>query len=600
MMVAIKPVRMRRGRWLRRLIPDLIRQRRLVKYGLATGIVIFLIGTIGVVTYAQAVEQLQSESRENLETTAELASLELNNWLGNRESQARDLGRDRRVQIAAGDTETEILARAFLTTRLDAGPTDVTAFHITERLSREVLASTEPEREGESFDQPWLDVTEMAFEDGVYVSAPYERKGTHRIGFVTETDNHLLVMETNLSKVIAQFRDPTEGSFFTLVDRDGTIRGSDRADLVGHSYARGQTWRALSAAFGVETTYVDGVSLTVVEEQVVFGEGSQHLLAATAVPDSELLVVVHTPQAEAFTLADAIARNILVLVAVSMFALAVVGVGLVRQTVRELNQLGEQAQELEQGNLDTELDTHLDDEIGELYESFDEMRVQLRERITEAEQLNDQLEVTDRLLRHNLHNDLNVVQLNAELVKQRHPESSSEARKIIEVTESLLEKAEKKRRITELVSLDSDRTTVELVSLLEQTIETARNQYPEATFSLDSPARTEVEGTNHVSEAFEELLENAVAHSDQETPTVEITVLESASGVVVRIADTGPPIDSLDRKLLAGELNFTQLDHASGIGLWLVYWIVRQAGGELRYEPNDPRGNIIIVELPRP
>jgi signal transduction histidine kinase len=591
---------MSRGGWLKRLVPDPVRQRRLVKYGLATGVVILFIGAIGVVTYAQAVDQLESESRNNLETTAELASLELDNWKGGRESLVRDISDDRRVRInETDDTQIAALVQTFLATELDSAPADVTAFHVTERLSGRVIASTDSERESEQFDQPWLDITEMNFDDDIYISPPYERNGTQRIGFVTETENNLLVMETNLTAVVASFRQPTDGSFFTIVDDGGTVLASDRRKLDGYRYSEGRTWSELSAAFGQETTYAEGVSVTARDGQIAFDDGPQHLLAAATLPNEEWLVVGHTPQSEAFTLADAIARNILVLVVVSMLALGIVGVGIVRQTVHELNNLGEKAHELEQGNLDTELDTHVDDEIGDLYESFDEMREQLRERITEAEQLNDHLQVMDRLLRHNLQNDLNVIQLNAQLIEQGHPDTDVRTNKILEVTDDILEKAEKQRQITELFTLDPEQTTVDLLSTLQQAITTAQAEYPESTFSLDAPERTHVEATRHLSEAFNELLVNASAHSDQEAPTVEVTVRENTSTVTVRIADTGPPIGELDRKVLTGERNFNQLDHASGVGLWLVYWIVRQANGTLRYEANDPRGNVVIVELPR-
>ncbi|MFB6128480.1 MAG: hypothetical protein ABEJ47_01835 [Halorhabdus sp.] len=41
----------------------------------------------------------------------------------------------------------------------------------------------------------------------------------------------------------------------------------------------------------------------------------------------------------------------------------------------------------------------------------------------------------------------------------------------------------------------------------------------------------------------------------------------------------------------------TPLEHSSGLGLWLVAWIVRTAGGTIRFETADT-GITVVVQLP--
>ena len=45
--------------------------------------------------------------------------------------------------------------------------------------------------------------------------------------------------------------------------------------------------------------------------------------------------------------------------------------------------------------------------------------------------------------------------------------------------------------------------------------------------------------------------------------------------------------------------NETPLQHGSGLGFWLVHWIVTASGGELRFEENDPRGSVVTLCLER-
>ena len=80
-----------------------------------------------------------------------------------------------------------------------------------------------------------------------------------------------------------------------------------------------------------------------------------------------------------------VVANILVIIGVAVVGLAAVGMGLARPTVREVSELADRASEIEHGNLDLELDAPTDDEIGDLYRSFDAMRSTLRTRLADLE-----------------------------------------------------------------------------------------------------------------------------------------------------------------------------------------------------------------------
>jgi nitrogen fixation/metabolism regulation signal transduction histidine kinase len=42
----------------------------------------------------------------------------------------------------------------------------------------------------------------------------------------------------------------------------------------------------------------------------------------------------------------------------------------------------------------------------------------------------------------------------------------------------------------------------------------------------------------------------------------------------------------------------TQLQHGSGIGLWLVRWVVDDHGGTLELRENDDDGTTLAIRLP--
>lgn len=61
------------------------------------------------------------------------------------------------------------------------------------------------------------------------------------------------------------------------------------------------------------------------------------------------------------------------------------------------------------------------------------------------------------------------------------------------------------------------------------------------------------------------------------------------------VADKGPGIGPDERAvILSGEE--TPLQHGSGVGLWLVKWVVRNVGGTLSF--GDGPGTTVEIELP--
>jgi signal transduction histidine kinase len=101
--------------------------------------------------------------------------------------------------------------------------------------------------------------------------------------------------------------------------------------------------------------------------------------------------------------------------------------------------------------------------------------------------------------------------------------------------------------------------------------------------------------------AVDNLVENAIEHNDRERPHVQVTVeratTDGVSHVEIRVADDGPGIPDTDRRLLVGDPD-ARLEEATGLGLWLVNWIVTESGGSVSYAPNEPRGSVVTVRLP--
>jgi K+-sensing histidine kinase KdpD len=67
--------------------------------------------------------------------------------------------------------------------------------------------------------------------------------------------------------------------------------------------------------------------------------------------------------------------------------------------------------------------------------------------------------------------------------------------------------------------------------------------------------------------------------------------------VCLDIADNGPGIPETEREVLTRGTE-TQLVHGSGIGLWIIHWVVTRYGGELSFEEREDGGSVVRLSLP--
>ena len=264
--------------------------------------------------------------------------------------------------------------------------------------------------------------------------------------------------------------------------------------------------------------------------------------------------------------------------------------------------------------------------------------------VTERERRRQQLEVLNRILRHNLRNDAGVVAGYGELLVERldDPELAGMADAIDRRAGALAALGEKAGTVESLLS-DADRDAVAIDELVESVVDDARRREPGATIELaigtDDEGATAAVGefdwtaelrSDALRAIVENTVENALDHHDgegverenggpwvsvelrREEAVPEERVPERQSDIeghgiddsdaentqfVLIVSDDGPGIPEHEVSAIESGRE-TALEHGSGLGMWVVEWGAGALAADVEYADREPRGTRVTVRIP--
>ncbi len=242
---------------------------------------------------------------------------------------------------------------------------------------------------------------------------------------------------------------------------------------------------------------------------------------------------------------------------------------------------------------------------------------ELKEYEHQLETQRNNLEVLNKMVRHDIRNNLQLVVAYAETLES-HVDEEGEAylEQVIESAHQAVDITQAARDVAEvMLQTDSELDSVSLRSVLEGEIENVRSRFDEAIIDTAAPIPDlTVTADDMLASVFRNLLQNAVVHTDAEVPVVEVAVEEDESVARIHIADNGPGIPDERKDAIFEEGNTGLESEGTGLGLYLVRTLVGQYGGDVWVEDRDrpmslrpdgaagidlSGGAEFVIELPR-
>lgn len=208
------------------------------------------------------------------------------------------------------------------------------------------------------------------------------------------------------------------------------------------------------------------------------------------------------------------------------------------------------------------------------------------------------LGVLNRILRHNVRNDMTIVMGVGEQLRSHSDDNlATYGKKLTETARNLTDVSEKAIEIERMFGTSMATGQVDLSTTMDETVSRLSAEYPAATVITSVDAETVRTDRQILISVIEEVVTNALEHAGDE-PAVRIEAAPTDAGTEITVTDDGPGIPDAElRPVTAGEE--TALKHASSFGLWFVTWGVQALGGTVDIEtmPSGTRVTLTISDL---
>ncbi|WP_435334723.1 GAF domain-containing protein [Haloarchaeobius sp. TZWWS8] len=217
--------------------------------------------------------------------------------------------------------------------------------------------------------------------------------------------------------------------------------------------------------------------------------------------------------------------------------------------------------------------------------------------VTDRKTREQQLQILNRLMRHNLRNDLTLLLgLATELERAAKSEAvASLAGEIRDIGQDWEAKTGKVKRIRRLLERDPGQPSLPLNLFLERLRANFEEDHPDAAISVDDRSEGGLYVHESVGLGIKELIENAIEHGDR--PAVDLVIESDDGWGTVTVMDDGDGIPEHERAVL-NEGRETPLKHGSGLGLWLAHLGVTHVGGALEFDDDRVDGASVSALFP--
>ncbi len=302
------------------------------------------------------------------------------------------------------------------------------------------------------------------------------------------------------------------------------------------------------------------------------------------------------------TTLESISISLLAAALLTTMAGAAVGFWAARRVLRPLRGIGQAAESLATGRLDTRVEASDDPDLAALAESFNEMAAALEERIERDASFASNVS-------HELRSPLMTLAASIEVMQNQRDDMPVRARAALDLMEADIDRFQ--QLVEDLLEISRFDAGVMHLDLEEVRVDELVLQAVASSTDVDVPIDIDSDlagvvvkaDKRRLSRVIANLLDNAAKYGDGAS---RVELRKRGHGVLIAVEDEGPGVPPEDRDSIFFRFNRgSSAGHRRGIdgvglGLALVAEHIRLHGGQVWVEgrPEDHPGARFVIELP--
>jgi PAS domain S-box-containing protein len=224
--------------------------------------------------------------------------------------------------------------------------------------------------------------------------------------------------------------------------------------------------------------------------------------------------------------------------------------------------------------------------------------------ITDREEKRKRMGMVQRVMRHNIRNDLTKVRGWAQIMSEEPDADTrldhlSQIEDTLDEWEKITQDMERLRDIE--TSTEKDGRVIKAHSAIRSAISRCRNEYPSVEITQTSINSENVWISGIVEEAVKKLIMTMIDQPSGEESQLNLSLSKPNEGwVAIEVVDTGNRMNQQEGEILStGEE--TALVHAQGTGIWVIRTLIKEAGGNISVQVTDTETKVAFrVPTKRP
>lgn len=214
------------------------------------------------------------------------------------------------------------------------------------------------------------------------------------------------------------------------------------------------------------------------------------------------------------------------------------------------------------------------------------MEVKLKESNKQIEDLNETLQVINKILRHDLLNKLTIMKTSLLLYEEKNDKLLFD--KLNRSVDSGIDLIFRIRELESFLSSKGDLTNIDIRKIVE---EISKN----ISIPINITGNANALADQALFSVLENIMRNAVIHS--KTDRIDVDISSKDKSCQIKIADYGKGIpEPIKENIFEEGISFGD-SKGSGLGLYIVKKTIERYGGSIIVEDNIPQGTIFTIKL---